>query len=91
MVHGALLVLTLLQIGSVQDTCHHEAKVSSKGVNGHGATSILNLQPWEKRGLLLQLSLVLELRSVLHHVQLICLPIHPACTQSWGERDKNAA
>lgn len=61
-VHGALLVLTLLQVGSVQDPCHREAKVGSKGVNGHGATCILHLQPWESRGLLLQLSLILELR-----------------------------
>lgn len=71
-VHGALLVLALLQVGSVQDPCHCEAKVGSEGVNGHGATCILYLQPWENRDLLLQLQLILELRPRLHRAQLVC-------------------
>lgn len=90
MVHRALFVLTLLQVGSVQDACHCEAKVGSKGVNGHGATCILNLQPWENRGLLLESPLIMQLRSGLHHAHLVCPLIFPACTQSWGEVDKNA-
>lgn len=71
-VHRPLLVLALLQVGSVQDPCHREAKVGSEGVNGHGATCILYLQPWENRRLPLQPPLVLELRPDLHHAQLVC-------------------
>lgn len=44
MVDRAVLVFALVQVGAVENTSHHQAKVSSKGVNGHGATSILGLK-----------------------------------------------
>lgn len=84
MIHRALLVLALLQVGSVQDACHCEAKVGSEGVNGHGAPRVLNLQPWVSRGLLLQSPLVLELRSGLHHTRLVCpLVLHSRYGERW--------
>lgn len=43
MVHWAVLVFALVQVGSVQDSGHHEAKVGSEGVDGHGASGILSL------------------------------------------------
>lgn len=43
MVHRAVPVLAFVQVGSVQDSGHHEAKVCSKGVDGHGASSVPGL------------------------------------------------
>lgn len=43
-VHGAVLVFALVQIGSVQDSGHHEAEIGSKRVDGHGASSIPGLK-----------------------------------------------
>lgn len=57
-------------------------------MNGHGATRVLNLQPWENRGLLLQLPLILEQKSGLHHAQLVCPLVLPAFSS--GDVDKNA-
>lgn len=37
-------MFALVQVGSVQDSSHHQAKVGSKCVNGHGATSISGLE-----------------------------------------------
>lgn len=43
-VHGAVLVFALVQVGSVQDSGHHEAEIGSKRVDGHGASSIPGLK-----------------------------------------------
>lgn len=43
-VHRAVPLFALVQVGSVQDSSHHEAKVCSKGVNGHGASGIFSLE-----------------------------------------------
>lgn len=43
-VHGAVPVFALVQVWSVQDSGHHQAKVGSKGVDGHGAAGILCLK-----------------------------------------------
>lgn len=44
MVHRAVPVFALIQVGPVQDSGHHEAKVGSKRVDGHGASSISGLK-----------------------------------------------
>lgn len=36
-------MFALVQVGSVQDSGHHEAKVGSEGVDGHGASGVLSL------------------------------------------------
>lgn len=36
-----------IQVGPVQDSGHHEAKVGSKRVDGHGASSIPGLKPYQ--------------------------------------------
>lgn len=54
-------------------------------MNGHGATRILNLQPWETRGSFLESLLILEMRCGLHPAQLVYPSVFPICTQSWGE------
>lgn len=43
-VHRAVPVFALVQVGPVQDSGHHEAKVGSKCVDGHGASSIPGLK-----------------------------------------------
>lgn len=43
MVHRAVPVFALVQVGSVQDPGHHEAKVGSKGVDGHGSSGVPGL------------------------------------------------
>lgn len=45
MVHRAIPVFTLFQVGPVQDSGHHEAKVGAKSVDGHGASSVPSLKP----------------------------------------------
>lgn len=44
MVHRAVPVFAFVQVGPVQDSGHHQAKVGSKGVDGHGASSVLGLK-----------------------------------------------
>lgn len=44
MVHRAVPVFALIQVGSVQDSGHHEAEVGSKCVDGHGASRVSSLQ-----------------------------------------------
>lgn len=44
MVHRAVPVFAFVQVGSVQDSGHHEAKVGSKGVDGHGSSSVPGLK-----------------------------------------------
>lgn len=55
-VHGAVPVFALVQVWSVQDSGHHQAKVGSKGVDGHGAAGILCL----KQSSVLRLYVVIE-------------------------------
>lgn len=45
MVNRAVPVFAPIQVGPVQDSGHHEAKVGSEGVDGHGASSIPGLKP----------------------------------------------
>lgn len=42
-------MFALVQVGSVQDPGHHEAKVGSEGVDGHGSSSVPGLEQ-EVRG-----------------------------------------
>lgn len=44
MVHRAVPVFAFVKVGSVQDSGHHEAKVGSKGVDGHGPSSVPGLK-----------------------------------------------
>lgn len=47
MVNRAVPVFAPIQVGPVQDSGHHEAKVGSKRVDGHGASSVSGLKPYQ--------------------------------------------
>lgn len=46
MVHRAVPVFALVQVGPIQNSGHHKAKVGAKGVDGHGTSSIPGLKPF---------------------------------------------
>lgn len=47
MVNRAVPVFAPIQVGPVKDSGHHEAKVGSKRMDGHGASSISGLKPYQ--------------------------------------------